>query len=362
MAKSLAEQMIELPDDPSQLSESDQVRLIRKLDKRQRKLAEQLRGTEKALHQAEREIENLEDFEGLIEETHGKASIRHFKAKRKRPSGSATAVLCATDWHSEENIEAATIGGLNSYNIDIAQRRIETAFTKYVKMIDFASSLSKIRDVVLWLGGDLINGYIHEELEESNFLGPAEAIQFVQDQIASGVKFLLKETNLPITIVTNYGNHGRSTKRRRVSTGYKTSWEWLAYNSVAKFDGFASEPRVHWKIEKGYFNWLDIEGHPFRFHHGDGLKYNGGVGGITIPVNKAIAQWNKSKRARFDVFGHYHQYIYNWNWLAVGCLCGYNAYAESIKADYQPPTQAFMTVDKEYGPVLALPVFVEKAA
>ena len=60
------------------------------------------------------------------------------------------------------------------------------------------------------------------------------------------------------------------------------------------------------------------------------------------------------------MFGHYHQFMENWRWICNGAIVGYNAYALEIKADIQPPTQSFIVVDKEYGKVMALPIFVDE--
>jgi len=84
------------------------------------------------------------------------------------------------------------------------------------------------------------------------------------------------------------------------------------------------------------------------------------VGGIYIPTNKAIAQWNKGVRADLDVFGHFHQFIDAGNFVANGSLIGYNAYALRIKADYEPPKQAFFLVNKRFNSKsIVTPIFVE---
>jgi hypothetical protein len=79
-------------------------------------------------------------------------------------------------------------------------------------------------------------------------------------------------------------------------------------------------------------------------------------------LRKKIAQWNKRKTARYDVLGHFHQIIDAWDYIACGCLCGYDAYALEIGAEYQPPTQTFAVIDREYGKVLTVPIFVEESA
>ena len=97
-----------------------------------------------------------------------------------------------------------------------------------------------------------------------------------------------------------------------------------------------------------------------RFHHGHGMKYGGGVGGIYIPINKAIAQWNKALRADLDVFGHWHQFRDGGNFICNGSIIGYNAYALRIKADYEEPKQAFFLMDKNRGKTIVAPIFVDR--
>jgi hypothetical protein len=96
-----------------------------------------------------------------------------------------------------------------------------------------------------------------------------------------------------------------------------------------------------------------------RLHHGHGLNYGGGVGGLTIPVNKAISQWNKGVKANLDVFGHFHTSLNFNNFVSNGSLIGYNAYALRIKADFEKPTQSFFLVNKKHNAKsIHTPIFV----
>lgn len=313
------------------------------------------------LVQAELELSQADSQLESMLYTSDKIDPRVIEKLKKHGGGTATAIICANDWHAEKNIESDTIGHINQFDLETADARIDRLFNKAVYMLEFSRKISNIRDAVLWLGGDIINGYIHEECQEANFLGPAEAQNWAADRIAGGINHLLKHGDLETIIIpTSQGNHGRSTKKKRISTDYRSSWEFGMYNSLAR--EFRGNPRVVFKIEKGYHNWVDIQGHGVRFHHGDSIKFGGGVGGVHIPLRKKIAQWNKMGPGRtpiFDVLGHFHQFIDEWYYIISGCLCGYDNYALEIGAEYQPPTQAFITVDREHGKVMALPMFVE---
>ena len=310
---------------------------------------------------AEQDLAELQKATSVLNEIQTiKPVVIKLKTPKHGTKSIATAIYGASDWHAEANVKPDTVNGLNEFTPEICTDRVRRLFQKSVFLTDFARGICDIRDAVLWLGGDLINGAIHDELEISNFLGQAEAISFVSELVAGGIDYLLANGNLDhIRVVCNIGNHGRSTQKTRVSIGWQSSWEYLAYVLLAA--RYKNEPRLSWIIPKGYFAYVDVQGWDCRFSHGDFIRYSGGVGGITIPVAKAISGWNKSRSADYDFFGHYHQFVNMWGWCCNGSLVGYDGYALSIKSDYQPPTQLFSVIDRERGKTMTLPIFVEEA-
>jgi len=259
-----------------------------------------------------------------------------------------TAFLVLSDWHCEEIIVRATVNGLNSYNLREADKRITRVFKKALKLIDLMRGHTSIDNLVLGLLGDFFSGYIHEELVESNGLSPIESVIWVQERIRAGIKFLLahgkfKQIYIPCCI----GNHGRTTQKPRVSTAHKNSYEWLMYHNLG--ESFAEESRVVFEAPMSYHVYFKVYGRTIRVHHGDYIKYHGGVGGISIPVNKSVSAWDKSTPAWLDVFGHWHQF-HDWGrWISNGSLIGYSPFAVKIKADYEPPTQTLLFIEKDHG-------------
>lgn len=281
--------------------------------------------------------------------------------KRLKPSGESTAVAIWSDWHTEETVDPKTVNGLNEYNLKIAKRRIDKMVERTMMMIEVARGLTTIRDLVVAAIGDFITGYIHAELEETNALSPTEATLLVTDLLIPNLRFLKREGKFRSIIVpTCYGNHGRTGEKKRISSGYANSYEWLMYEYCSRM---MTDPKkdagITWKVERGYHNWLDIQGHAVRFHHGDALNYGGGVGGITIPVNKAIAQWNKVRTADYDYFGHFHQSIYTNRWCCNGSVIGYGAYALAIKAENEVPSQTVSVISKKRGKIFTDRVFCD---
>ena len=305
-------------------------------------------------------ISSLTDQVEVWHELQGNPVIQDFKRRPKGKAKGVSVIVPATDWHVEERVTLEGTGGKNFFNLVEAERRIKQFYTKIVKIIDWQSGLAPV--IELWhpLLGDLLSGYIHDELAESNELSPTEACVFLQEMITSGIEFLLKETKLPIYLPTCVGNHGRTTQKMRIKTSYKNSYEWLLYSTLARY--YSNNPRVHFKVGKAYYNICEIQKRKVRFHHGDGIRYQGGVGGISIPVNKAIAAWDKIEQVDLDVFGHYHTFKWDYTkWVSCGSLMGYNEFAISIKADFQHPTQTFIVLDRGYSVPLAIPIFLTKA-
>lgn len=270
----------------------------------------------------------------------------------------AVAVAVFSDAHIEERVDPRSVNGVNDYNLDIAQKRIEKFFTNVVRLLKKEQKDARITTLVLALLGDNFSGSIHEELLETNQLPPVEAALLAQDMIERGIRYILDNTDVNLVIPTNSGNHARLTKRIHVSTEYGNSLETYMYCTMAKH--FAKEPRVTFNISTGYLNYVDIGGYTIAFHHGTFIRYLGGMGGPTISLNKAIAQWQKMRRADLYVQGHLHQFIDGGNFIINGSIIGYNAFALSIKASPEPPTQVFFLVDtRRKRKTVVIPVFLD---
>lgn len=286
----------------------------------------------------------------------GEPAIQRFERLAKS-KGEVAVIVPATDWHIEEPVSLDATNGMNEYSLEIAERRVNTFYSKTLDLIEWQSKMSKVSQLWHPLLGDLLSGYIHEELMESNPLSPVEAIDFLQELICSGIDLWLRKTRLPIFIPTCVGNHGRTTIKKRIKTSTANSYEWLLYQTLAKY--YAKNRRVHWFVGRGYHNIQEIMGSKVRFHHGDGLRYNGGVGGITIPVNKSVSQWNKVKPCDVDIFGHYHQFLWHYpHWICCPSMMGYSEFSLEIKAEFQRPAQTFIVIDRSQGISMALPIYV----
>lgn len=238
-------------------------------------------------------IREIAKIESKLGEYHAIDLSRHRPSKitpsSKSGKSESTVIACASDWHVGERIDIESVNGVNEFNPDIAKVRAYNFFKKSLTMTSIFRGSTKIDNLVLWLGGDFISGYIHEELLESNYMSPSEEVEFSYSLIVSGIDFSLSDGDFKnITIPCNVGNHGRTTIKSRVSTAWDNSFESMLYKSlVRKYD---KEKRIQFSIVKSYHNIQDIYGRIIRFHHGDYERPSQGL--LVLEKDHGITSFN----------------------------------------------------------------------
>lgn len=266
-----------------------------------------------------------------------------------RDRRTAAAVAVASDWHVEERVNPASVMGLNEYNPDIARLRARRFFEGVAWLIREQRASFDIQELYLFALGDFITGYIHEELKEGNFLSPNRAIMFWLELFSDGLRFLLKELpNLRIYLGFRFGNHGRTTAKTQIATAADNSFEWAAYHQLRRL--FLDEPRITCQIDEGHHSIVQVYDYRIHLHHGDSVRSQGGIGGIDVPLNRAVAQWRNKYRSHLSIVGHFHRYQSGERLVTNGSLIGYGAYSDWLpSADPEPSQQAFFIVDQKRG-------------
>lgn len=274
--------------------------------------------------------------------------------------GEATAIICASDWHYEERVDKAAVNGVNEFNLDIAKQRTNKFWASAGSLVDMCRTRSKIDSIVVNFLGDFITGVIHEELLATNQLTPAEATLAVFEQLVSGLDFLKKETKAKeIIVVCVCGNHGRFTKKQWSKKRPGMSFEGLLYNLMAKWFAAQNDKVVRFVLPQGDMTYITIYDRVIRVMHGDNINYAGGIGGIHIPLRKAIDSWNTQVRADYNYLGHWHTDLTGEDYRISGSLIGFNEYSIRIKARFQRPSQAFELQHPHYGATARFPIILE---
>lgn len=270
----------------------------------------------------------------------------------------AVPVIVASDWHIEEQVKAEVTNGKNEYNLEIAERSVAQFFSNACELIHQCKRDSKINTVVLAILGDIINGVLRDEDLQTNQQTSIEALSTARSLIYTGIRQLVEETKCNIRVICCVGNHGRLTSKIYPSNQVRNNLEYLMYKMLQR--DFRDVPNVNVIISEAEYYIQDIFGVRVRFHHGHIFKFNGGIGGLSVPVLRKISQLNLIEKADLDVCGHFHSMqIFN-NCILNGSLVGANGYSMHLGIPYEPPRQVFFLVDSKYGRSVVAPIFIDR--
>lgn len=270
------------------------------------------------------------------------------------------AFAIASDWHVGEDVDPAKVDGENAYHPKVAQARSERFFQNTCRLIELSRHGADVDTLVLGLLGDLVTGYIHEELVESNNLAPIDEVDFAADLVIAGIHSILDRLDLQQLIVPCVpGNHGRMTTKTRYSTLVQNNLETLIYRRVRR--EFETDDRVEVIVPAGPFVFLELFGRRIRFCHGDTLfKYGGGVGGLYVPILRKLGELARKGDTTFHTFmGHFHQLTFDGSFTVNGSLIGNGGYSYAKGYGSEPARQAFRLLDRDRGWTLSAPIFVQ---
>ena len=294
-------------------------------------------------------IKRNEELEKLVDVLNAPREYQQGKivTVKSGEQSEATAVVLLSDWHVEETVKSGMILYNNNYNLEIAKQRAEECFVGIVKLLKKEQSHQKIDSLVLALLGDFITGNIHQEEAPNLQLGVAQSVCFAEDLLIKGIQYILDNTNVNITCPCVVGNHSRITPKVYVSTEKDNSVETIIYYHLKKH--FEGNKRFELIMPDGQERLVEIYGLNFLFCHGHaGFRYSGGVGGLYVPLRRAIMTRYNKQQIDTVCMGHWHTYIQDSLFIVNGSMIGYSNFANFIKVAPEDPTQTFFLVDKRF--------------
>lgn len=267
-------------------------------------------------------------------------------------------VIVASDWHIEETVSAAITNGLNEYNLKIAEDSIRQFFSKACIKIQHAKAIHSVNTIVLAVLGDIINGVLRAEDLESNQTTSVDAIAIARSLIYNGIKTMAENTGCKIRVICCVGNHGRLTEKIHYSNQVHNSLEYLLYKTLER--DFRDHEQVSFIVSEAPYIIQPIFGVKVRFHHGHAARFNGGIGGLAVPVIRKTQQMNTIEHADLDVIGHFHSAQMFSNVIVNGSLVGSNGFSMSLGLPHDIPKQTYFEIDSKYGRTVVAPICIDR--
>ncbi len=272
----------------------------------------------------------------------------------------ATLNLLLTDTHFDEVVDPAEIDGLNAYNREIAEQRLERWAQGAVKLAKHYLSGVKYDGVCLMLGGDIFSGNIHEELARTNEDTLFGSLLHWLDPMRAALELLALEFGR-VHVAGTPGNHGRMTRKPIAKQRAADNLDWLLYRLLAR--EMAKDDRFTWAIPTSADTRVQVYAVRYNLTHGDQFRGGSGIAGALSPL--MLGQARKSRRQQ--VAGHPYDYLVLGHWhttLAVkGIICGgavkgTDEYSYVGNFDHEPPQQPLWITTPERGITFMAPIFV----
>jgi len=327
-----------------------------------RKVREQLDAVQSKYKDSLTKIENLKE-ELNVFNTLKNTSLEYdtFKLSNKIvPAGSAAVGVMLNDWHCAKVVNPKMLEYHNEHNLEIFRYRMQRIPEKVMLLYNLAKKFANIREFHVFVLGDLMNNWLHDDDVETNSLGPMEEMLEVRRNLSKIINTLHESVKSDVEqfkVSTCHGNHSRLTKRRRFNVPHKTNMEWQICQDLA-IDAAEHNSPIQWNVSRGNMNRVVVLDWKIRLAHGDDVRYEGGIGGLTIPLIKAVKAWNENSRADYTLVAHWHQFLRLWRTVVGGCSVGYDEFAQANKCEAQPPSQTFLLFDDSKGIALAEPLFI----
>jgi hypothetical protein len=258
-----------------------------------------------------------------------------------KPPKKSSGVVCTilSDTHFDEVVKPEEIGYRNEYNREIAVARLENYFQKIILLTkDYITGIN-YEGCVLFLGGDIFSGDIHEELTQTNEDTMLSSVIFWTEQITAGINLLaehFKYVHIPCVV----GNHGRRTRKPRAKLRAKDNFDWFLAKTLEQ--RFIENKKVTFEVATGADLMVDVQDTTYLLTHGDQARGGGGIGGIWPPLMRLVARKRNNTDFDYMVLGHFHQLIMapSSGFLLNGSLKGYDEYAAIENFAYEVPQQA----------------------
>ena len=254
--------------------------------------------------------------------------------------------LMLSDLHFGETVFANQVNGVNQYNTTIAKRRLARVVEGAIKLLRCTLAPGEFGGLVLNLGGDMVDGVIHDELRDTADETVIQSVITLHDALVPHVKLLADEFGR-VHVNCVAGNHGRIDRRPRMKNGPALNFDFLLYHFLKRTIEADSKYRgkVTFQIPDGFDASYRVYGTRYLLTHGDSFTGGSGITGPLLPWMRGDAKTRKQYGALglpYDILlmGHWHQLRYLGQIIVNGSLVGFNEYALKSRFDYEPPMQA----------------------
>jgi transposase-like protein len=277
---------------------------------------------------------------------------------RRARSGISTPEVPATswaDWHVGEVVKPSEVNGVNEYNLAIMEKRVRRLVERTIRLSQ-EHGPGNYPGIVINLIGDMVSGWLHDELIETDEETPLQCALRVRDLLVWALQAMADEFG-HVYAPAVCGNHGRMTARPQFKALVYKNYDWLIYEMVKRALKDRKDDRIQIDVRPANEVFYRIWDVAYLAAHGDMLGVKGGDGiiGSIGPITRGEIKTRgrtSSSGMPFDmlVIGHWHQPLWLPRTIVANTLKGFCQFAKNaLSATPTPASQPLWFNHPRYG-------------
>lgn len=265
------------------------------------------------------------------------------------------ALLLWTDHHIGAKFTKEEMGGLNFYNVDEYTRRLKYCVEKTIRFTKGRPDII-VNRLVLFLGGDMVDGLIHDSLERNADIPVGDQVVVGAHILSQAIRELAANFTL-VHIACAPGNHGRFRKPHEAEM-VTQNFDTLMYTLIQQT--LKDQKNVTFDIPSEFWNYQVVGGQGVLLLHGH-VGIGGFTGKGTYPgyglrrsadnLQHVLRQLGKP--VKYIALGHYHSYFstsHESGLLTInGSMPGNNPYGLASGFPARPAVQVLQTFNPKHG-------------
>jgi len=276
--------------------------------------------------------------------------------------------LMLSDIHYGEVVKADEVFFVNEYDSETAEKRIRATVDTTIGLTHEVLRDPQYPGIVLVLGGDNINGMIHEELTVGSDKRLMEQILGIADILHGVILRLLKQYG-KVFVPGVPGNHGRATFKTWTKFTAATNADWLVYQLLERFLAQqVARGEVVFMCPPARDITFRVAGRGYRLSHGDQFRGGDGIIGPIGPITRGdqkkrtMAMSLPHDREEYDTLlvGHFHKLFMSPRLIINGTTKGFDEYSLANNFGFEVPQQALWMTHERYGINHFMPVLCDE--
>lgn len=329
-----------------------------------RNLKAQNAACNKAIDDLKVHIGKLEAFEGrLLEAVQSLPPPKKMAVPNpKMGHAESEALLCLSDVHAEEYVDAEEMEGYAKYDWEIFLARMWMCMEKTVEITNIMRQAGPVKKLRLLALGDMLTGEIHDELARSNTFDLPVAVVKVGHVLGQAVNLLSAHYD-EIECSCVCGNHGRQDMKPCHKGRADRNWDTAVYRIASLLT--ASNPRVKWNIPRSPSYIVHALGAKLLIKHGDGIMMTSTTPFYGLARDTAQEHSKRKKGENFDwlIQGHLHVHDKIEERILAPSMIGTSQFAYNRLHSVSDPAQLllFSTDQSDLGITCQWPIMLKSA-